>query len=263
MCDPTSHLTSLGLYPSIPINFMVFTVDDAAQYTLLIACGDQAFGHALVDDFAAEGIGARLVTHGARVMDLVRASAVDLVIVSDTIADVEMLELCHILKDQAGIPVVVVSSRRAGVDPVSALDLGADDVVNGIRPRELVARVRAVARRYDRRPTACRRVLAAGGVELDLDERTAAVGGTSVHLTLKEFGVLSELVANPGRVMTRRQLIQKVWGPGFGGDGKTLDVHIRRLRAKVEDDPSRPHRILTVRGVGFRYAASERLAAAV
>jgi len=232
-------------------------------FDILIVCGDQLLGRNLVGEFTTECLGARLATHGARALDMVSAMGVDLVIVSDSVADVAMLDLCHRIKAEKGIPVIAISTRPGGVDVVRALEVGADDVVVLVRPRELVARARAVLRRYDRPAVPAKRTLSASGVHLDLDEHVVAVAGERVILPLKEFALITEFVAHPGRVLTRRHLIEAVWGADHVGGTKTLDVHIRRLRSKVEDDPGRPRRITTVRGVGYRYADGDRLATAV
>ena len=151
----------------------------------------------------------------------------------------------------------MVTARNAEIDAVVGLEVGADDyVTKPFRLRELVARVRAALRRVPRRRgrrRAAGEVLEIGDVRLDAARHEVAVRGERVALPLKEFELLELLLANAGRVLTRDVLIDRVWGPNYFGDTKTLDVHVKRLRAKVEDDPGKPERIVTVRGVGYRY----------
>jgi two-component system response regulator RegX3 len=154
----------------------------------------------------------------------------------------------------------MVTARSAEIDVVVGLEVGADDYVSKpYRLRELVARMRAVLRRFEvPDEPAGDDVLEIEGVRVDVDSREVSVQGDLVALPLKEFELLMLLMENAGRVMTRGRLIEQVWGFDYVGDTKTLDVHIKRLRAKVEDDPADPSRILTVRGVGYKYAGGRR-----
>jgi two-component system response regulator RegX3 len=155
------------------------------------------------------------------------------------------------------VPIIMVTARNAEIDAVVGLEVGADDyVTKPFRLRELVARVRASLRRGrgdDAGVSQPDEVLEIGDVRLDAARHEVAVRGERVALPLKEFELLELLLANAGRVLTRDVLIDRVWGPNYYGDTKTLDVHVKRLRAKVEDDPGKPERIVTVRGVGYRY----------
>jgi two-component system response regulator RegX3 len=156
------------------------------------------------------------------------------------------------------VPIIMVTAKGSEVDTVVGLEVGADDyVTKPYRLRELVARMRAVLRRAEQRGEAPLevdgRAMTVGDVMLDADRHEVVVRGTSVNLPLKEFELLELLMANAGRVLTREVLIDRVWGSDYVGDTKTLDVHVKRLRSKVEDDPRQPRRIVTIRGLGYKY----------
>jgi two-component system response regulator RegX3 len=167
------------------------------------------------------------------------------------------VDVCRQIRAKSQVPIIMVTARNTEIDAVVGLEVGADDyVTKPFRLRELVARVRAALRRgpaddlgFDEHGD----VLEVGDVRLDAARHEVAVRGERVALPLKEFELLELLLANAGRVLTRDVLIDRVWGPNYYGDTKTLDVHVKRLRAKVEDDPAHPERIVTVRGVGYRY----------
>jgi two-component system response regulator RegX3 len=168
-------------------------------------------------------------------------------------------EVCRALRARGTVPVIMLTARDSEVDKVVGLELGADDyVTKPFSSRELVARVRAVLRRRgegaadDRAQPAA---LQAGPVRMDVDRHVVTVGGQAVSMPLKEFELLELLLRNAGRVLTRGQLIDRVWGADYVGDTKTLDVHVKRLRAKIEPDPSHPVHLLTVRGLGYKLEA--------
>lgn len=164
-------------------------------------------------------------------------------------------EVCRQLRLRGSVPIIMITARDSEVDKVVGLELGADDyVTKPFSHRELVARIRAVLRRgqdVELVPD----VIEAGGVRMDVERHEVSVRGESVRLALKEFELLEMLLRNSGRVMTRHQLIDRVWGADYVGDTKTLDVHIKRLRSKIEADPSRPEHLLTVRGLGYKFNA--------
>jgi two-component system response regulator RegX3 len=166
------------------------------------------------------------------------------------------VEVCRELRARSDVPIIMVSARDSEADKVRGLEIGADDyVTKPYSMRELLARIRAVLRRRvgDAAPTSS--VLSAGPVRMDIDQHVVSVDGTPMSLPLKEFQLLELLLRKAGRVLTRNQLIDQVWGPGYVGDTKTLDVHIKRLRARVERDPSAPRHLQTVRGVGYKFEA--------
>ena len=152
------------------------------------------------------------------------------------------------------MPIIIVTARDTEVDKVVGLELGADDyVTKPFSSRELLARVRAVLRRGGDPDELVESIVEAGPVRMDIDRHTVAVGAEAVSLPLKEFDLLELLMRNAGRVLTRGQLIDRVWGADYVGDTKTLDVHVKRLRAKIEPDPANPKHLITVRGLGYKF----------
>ena len=164
-------------------------------------------------------------------------------------------EVCRQLRLRGSVPVIMVTARDSEVDKVVGLELGADDyVTKPFSHRELVARIRAVLRR-GQDVDLITDVVEAGGVRMDVERHETSVRGETVQLALKEFELLELLLRNSGRVLTRGQLIDRVWGPDYVGDTKTLDVHVKRLRAKLEEDPANPVLLVTVRGLGYKFNA--------
>jgi two-component system response regulator RegX3 len=164
-------------------------------------------------------------------------------------------EVCRQLRAKSPVPIIMVTARDSEIDKVVGLEIGADDyVTKPYSPRELVARIRAVLRRnVGEAPDPIVPTLQAGPVRMDVDRHVVTVSGDTVALPLKEFELLELLLRNAGRVLTRGQLIDRVWGADYVGDTKTLDVHVKRLRSKVEPEPSSPRYIVTVRGLGYKF----------
>ena len=166
-------------------------------------------------------------------------------------------EVCRELRTRSHVPIIMVTARDTEVDKVVGLELGADDyVTKPYSARELIARVRAVLRRGGETGVDAElqpQVLAAGPVRMDVERHVVTVDGVEVPLPLKEFDLLEYLLRNVGRVLTRGQLIDRVWGADYVGDTKTLDVHVKRLRSKIEPDPSAPAHLVTVRGLGYKF----------
>ena len=166
------------------------------------------------------------------------------------------VDVCRELRSRSQVPIIMVTARNAEIDAVVGLEVGADDyVTKPFSHRELVARIRAVLRRRAEPEAAPTTELAAGPVRMDVDRHLVTVAGEPVQLPLKEFELLELLLRNVGRVLTRQQLIDRVWGADYVGDTKTLDVHVKRLRAKVEPDPGNPRHLVTVRGLGYKFEA--------
>jgi two-component system, OmpR family, response regulator RegX3 len=184
----------------------------------------------------------------------------ELVLLDVMLPRISGVDVCRQIRAKSQVPIIMVTARNAEIDAVVGLEVGADDyVTKPFRLRELVARVRAALRRGRADESSFEEygdVIEVGDVRLDAARHEVAVRGENVALPLKEFELLELLLANAGRVLTRDVLIDRVWGPNYYGDTKTLDVHVKRLRAKVEDDPASPARIVTVRGVGYRYEKS-------
>jgi len=167
------------------------------------------------------------------------------------------LEVCRQLRQRSDVPVIMLTAKDAEVDKVVGLEIGADDyVTKPFSARELLARIRAVLRRRGgEAEEVASAVLEGGPVRMDVDRHIVSVNGAAIALPLKEFELLEFLLRNSGRVLTRGQLIDRIWGSDYVGDTKTLDVHVKRLRAKIEPDPGRPRHLLTVRGLGYKFEA--------
>jgi two-component system response regulator RegX3 len=172
------------------------------------------------------------------------------------------IDVCREIRKSSSVPVIMVTAKGEEIDAVVGLEVGADDyITKPYRLRELIARIRAILRRSENSPkedetTSNSEVLVEGAVRLDLERHELSVDGELVSLALREFELLSYLMENSGRVVTRESLMQNVWGWDYIGDTKTIDVHVKRLRSKIESDPSAPLRISTIRGVGYRYERS-------
>jgi two-component system response regulator RegX3 len=180
----------------------------------------------------------------------------DIVLLDLMLPGLSGTEVCRTLRAKSSVPVIMLTARDSEIDKVVGLELGADDyVTKPFSSRELVARVRAVLRRRGEPEAAAEGVLEAGPVRMDVERHVVTVAGEPVSLPLKEFELLELLLRNAGRVLTRGQLIDRVWGSDYVGDTKTLDVHVKRLRAKVEQDPGNPRLLVTVRGLGYKLEA--------
>ena len=200
-----------------------------------------------------EGFDVTEAADGAAGLAAFERAGADIVLLDLMMPGLPGTEVCRRLRAISTVPIIMVTARDSEIDKVVGLELGADDyVTKPFSHRELVARIRAVLRRgaeTDLLPD----VLEASGVRLDVERHEVTVRGASVKLALKEFELLELLLRNSGRVLTRGQLIDRVWGPDYVGDTKTLDVHVKRLRAKIEADPAEPELLLTVRGLGYRF----------
>ena len=184
-------------------------------------------------------------------------SGADIVLLDLMLPGLSGTEVCRTLRSRSSVPVIMLTARDSEIDKVVGLELGADDyVTKPFSSRELVARVRAVLRRRGAEPEdVATAALEAGPVRMDVDRHVVTVDGRHVSLPLKEFELLEMLLRNAGRVLTRGQLIDRVWGADYVGDTKTLDVHVKRLRAKIEPDPGVPKHLVTVRGLGYKLEA--------
>jgi len=163
-------------------------------------------------------------------------------------------EVCRIIRAESQVPIIMLTAKDTEIDKVVGLEIGADDyVTKPYSTRELLARMKAVLRRGAEPVQDDSGVLKAGPVVMDLDRHTVSVNGENIQMPLKEFELLELLMENVNRVLTRGQIIDRVWGSNYFGDTKTLDVHVKRVRSKIEDDPSRPRHLLTVRGLGYKF----------
>jgi two-component system response regulator RegX3 len=233
--------------------------------TILVVEDEENFIEALTLGLKKEGFRVQVARDGAEALLVFDAVRPDLVLLDLMLPKVSGVDVCRELRKKSRVPIIMVTAKGAEVDTVVGLEVGADDyVTKPYRLRELVARMRAVLRRTaermpDRNPGTGDEVLASGDLVLDPDRHEVSLGGDPLDLPLKEFEVLQLLLERAGRVVTRDQLIDEVWGHDYVGDTKTLDVHIKRLRSRIESDPSAPERILTVRGVGYKIVVPERV----
>lgn len=220
---------------------------------ILIIEDEESYREATASLLEAEGFEVVVAADGEEGLEEFERGGADLILLDLMMPGMPGLDVCRAIRAQSSVPVIMVTARGEDIDKVIGLEIGADDYIT--KPyfsRELVARINAVLRRgsaYD----FSTEVLAVNDVRMDVERHEVTVAGQLVKLALKEFELLEIFMRNSGRVMTRGQLIDRVWGPDYVGDTKTLDVHVKRLRSKIEKDPSSPKRLITVRGLGYKY----------
>ncbi len=202
-----------------------------------------------------EGFSIETARNGREGLDKFSKVSPDLVLLDIMLPEVSGTEVCRQIRAKSNVPIIMLTAKDTEVDKVVGLELGADDyIVKPYSKAELVARIKAVLRRgvSDHAPGEGG-VITAGPVTIDVERHAVSIAGVSISLPLKEFELLEFLVRNSGRVLTRTQLIDRVWGSDYFGDTKTLDVHVKRLRAKIEKDPANPVYIQTIRGLGYKF----------
>ncbi len=228
-----------------------------SEATVLVVEDEASFVEALTIGLRREGFEVVVAVDGAEALERFDEVQPDLVLLDVMLPKISGIDVCRQLRKRTQTPIIMVTAKGAEIDTVVGLEVGADDyVTKPYRLRELVARMRAVLRRSDVNGSASGLPpgsLEVGGVTLDPEEHRASVDGTDLTLPLKEFELLHLLLANAGRVLPRETLIDRVWGNDYVGDTKTLDVHVKRLRSKIEPDPAHPSRIVTIRGLGYKY----------
>jgi len=203
-----------------------------------------------------EGYETEVAADGREALAAFDRDGADLVLLDLMLPGLPGTEVCRELRTRSSVPIIMLTAKDSEVDIVVGLELGADDyVTKPYSTRELLARIRAVLRRRVEVDDLDESVLEVGGVRMDVDRHAVSVDGKEVAMPLKEFELLELLLRNAGRVLTRGQLIDRIWGADYFGDTKTLDVHIKRIRSKIEKDPSQPVLLLTVRGLGYRFEA--------
>jgi two-component system, OmpR family, response regulator RegX3 len=224
---------------------------------VLVVEDEESFSDALSYMLRREGFDAVVATNGPDALAEFDRGGADVVLLDLMLPGLPGTEVCRVLRSRSTVPIIMLTAKDGEIDKVVGLELGADDyVTKPYSARELVARIRAVLRRRgDAEPVAAEAALEAGPVRMDVERHVVAVDGHPVALPLKEFDLLELLLRNAGRVLTRGQLIDRVWGSDYVGDTKTLDVHVKRLRAKIEPDPANPKYLLTVRGLGYKLEA--------
>jgi two-component system response regulator RegX3 len=221
---------------------------------ILIVEDEDSFSDALSFMLRREGYEVFIAADGNTAVTEFDKHGPDLVLLDLMLPGISGTEVCRIIRGKSTIPIIMLTAKDGEVDKVVGLELGADDyVTKPFSSRELLARVRAVLRRHGEQDELLPPTIEAGSVRIDIERHVVSVRGEHVTMPLKEFDLLEFLVRNSGRVLTRNQLIDRVWGADYVGDTKTLDVHIKRLRAKIEIDPSSPVHIHTVRGLGYKF----------
>ncbi|MEE9964147.1 MAG: response regulator transcription factor [Propionicimonas sp.] len=222
---------------------------------VLIIEDEESYRETLAFLLQKEGFEVAAAADGTSGLAAYDRGGADIVLLDLMMPGLSGTEVCRQLRTRGSVPIIMVTARDSEIDKVVGLELGADDyVTKPFSHRELVARIRAVLRR-GQEVELIADVIEAGGVRMDVERHELSVRGEPVQLALKEFELLELLLRNCGRVLTRGQLIDRVWGPDYVGDTKTLDVHVKRLRAKLETDPANPELLLTVRGLGYKFNA--------
>jgi len=221
---------------------------------ILIVEDEDSFSDALSFMLRREGYEVFIAADGNAAVAEFDKHGPDLVLLDLMLPGISGTEVCRIIRGKSTVPIIMLTAKDGEVDKVVGLELGADDyVTKPFSSRELLARVRAVLRRHGEQDELLPPTIEAGTVRIDVERHVVSVRGEHITMPLKEFDLLEFLVRNSGRVLTRNQLIDRVWGADYVGDTKTLDVHIKRLRAKIEIDPSNPVHIHTVRGLGYKF----------
>ena len=219
---------------------------------VLVVEDEESYSEALAYMLRKEGFEVAVAADGNAALDEFDRNGADIVLLDLMLPGIPGTEVCRVIRQTSNVPVIMVSAKDDEIDKVVGLELGADDyVTKPYSPRELVARIRAVLRRGTE-PDLAPMTLEAGPVRMDVERHVVTVDGPEQRLPLKEFELLEMFLRNPGRVLTRGQLIDRVWGSDYVGDTKTLDVHVKRLRAKLEPDPGEPKYLVTVRGLGYK-----------
>ena len=219
---------------------------------VLVVEDEESYSDALAYMLRKEGFEVALAATGPDALTEFERGGADIVLLDLMLPGISGTEVCRRIRQTSNVPVIMVSAKDEEVDKVVGLELGADDyVTKPYSPRELVARIRAVLRRGVE-PDLAPVTLEVGSVRMDVERHIVTLDGAEVRLPLKEFELLEMFLRNPGRVLTRGQLIDRVWGADYVGDTKTLDVHVKRLRSKIEGDPANPVHLVTVRGLGYK-----------
>jgi two-component system response regulator RegX3 len=223
---------------------------------VLIVEDEESFADPLAFLLRKEGFTAAVASTGQQALEEFDRNGADIVLLDLMLPGMSGTDVCRALRQRSTVPVIMVTARDSEIDKVVGLEIGADDyVTKPYSARELIARVRAVLRRGGEAGDGelLPQVLAAGPVRMDVERHVVTVEGGEIPLPLKEFDLLEYLLRNVGRVLTRGQLIDRVWGADYVGDTKTLDVHVKRLRSKIEPDPASPRHLVTVRGLGYKF----------
>jgi len=221
---------------------------------ILVVEDEESFREAMEFMLRKEGYEVLLADDGEVAVDLFERKGADLILLDLMLPGLSGVDVCRRIRVSSQVPIIMVTAKDSEVDKVVGLEIGADDyVTKPFSSRELLARIKAVLRRSSELGLEDSRAFESGPVRIDVDRHLVSVNGNPVSLPLKEFELLKLLISNAGRVLTRTQLIDRVWGSDYVGDTKTLDVHVKRLRSKIEPDPAHPKYLVTVRGLGYKY----------
>jgi len=221
---------------------------------ILVVEDEESLADSVRYNLEREGFTVSVASDGRRALERFLAERPALVILDLMLPEVAGLDVCRAIRAESDVPIIIVTAKDAEADKVAGLELGADDyVTKPFSMRELVSRVRANLRRASRAPAEEAEVVAGGPVEMDVARHEVRVGGEVVGFPPREFELLEALLRRKGRLLTRDFLIEQVWGPDYFGDTKTLDVHVKRLRKKIEGDPRHPVHLVTVRGLGYKF----------
>jgi two-component system response regulator RegX3 len=221
---------------------------------VLIVEDEDSFSEAMSFMLRKEGFEVSVANNGALAIEEFDRTGADIVLLDLMLPGLSGTEVCREIRKRSNVPVIMVTAKDSEIDKVVGLELGADDyVTKPFSSRELIARIKAVLRRAGTEIEDASDILELGAVRIDVERHIVSVEGQQVKLPLKEFDLLLMLMRNAGRVLTRGQLIDRIWGSDYVGDTKTLDVHIKRLRAKIEKDPANPIHLMTVRGLGYKF----------
>jgi two-component system response regulator RegX3 len=224
---------------------------------ILVVEDEESYSDPLSYLLRREGYDVVVAATGPAALAQFDSNGADLVLLDLMLPGLSGVDVCRRLRQRSSVPVIMLTAKDSEIDKVVGLEIGADDyVTKPYSSRELLARIKAVLRRLAEPEELLSPTLEAGPVRMDVERHTVTVGGVSTPLPLKEFELLEMLLRNAGRVLTRIQLMDRVWGSDYVGDTKTLDVHIKRLRAKIEPDPANPRHIVTVRGLGYKFEAA-------
>jgi two-component system response regulator RegX3 len=221
---------------------------------ILVVEDEETLAEAISFLLSKEGFEVEIAEDGPAAIAAFEKNGADLILLDLMLPGLSGTEVCRQIRAKSSVPIIMLTAKDSEIDKVVGLEIGADDyVTKPYSSRELIARIRAVLRRGELGDTtSVEGVLSVGPIRLDSDRHIISVNGEQIALPLKEFELLEFLMRNSGRVLTRMQLIDRVWGSDYVGDTKTLDVHIKRLRAKIEKDPANPEMIQTVRGMGYK-----------
>lgn len=222
---------------------------------ILIVEDEVSFSEALAFLLEKEGFQVTVAENGRDAIEKFEDKGADLILLDLMIPEVSGTEVCRTIRSKSQVPIIMLTAKDAEIDKVVGLELGADDyVTKPYSSRELLARIKAVLRRNGGTSDSITEagIISVGPIRMDIDKHLVTIKSAQVSLPLKEFELLEFLLRNSGRVLTRNQLIDRVWGSDYFGDTKTLDVHIKRLRAKIEEDPANPKIIHTIRGLGYK-----------